>query len=66
MKKQQAIATTQTEQWTHKSYILRVLLKHRNKTHRIHIEFEPGTCVVDDELALGGFVPRFDASVHVT
>lgn len=29
------------------------------------MEFEPGTCVVDDELALAGLVPRFDASVHV-
>lgn len=29
--------------------------------------FEPGICVVDDELILGGLVPRFDKSVlHVT
>lgn len=35
--------------------------------HRSHfkVRFEPGTCVVDDELAVVGIIPRFDASVHV-
>lgn len=35
--------------------------------HRSHfkVRFEPGTCVVDDELAVVVIIPRFDASVHV-
>lgn len=30
--------------------------------------FEPGTCVVDEELALAGLIPatRLELSVHVT
>lgn len=37
-------------------------LQHRS---HFYVRFEPGTCVVDDELAVVSIIPRFDASVQV-
>lgn len=39
--------------------------KHQQHRSHLSVRFEPGTCVVDDELAVVGIIPRFDASVHV-